>query len=196
MGFAILFATTYDDDYGISIMSGFGKITILDPKQSPIFENNMYYDNELSFQLSKPNDDWNIRVASESFRSEELAYLESKGYLDGIYVEKELDKRFLVSVFNVQSENFQLNDYISKQITMMNSQNNIKVPIKQISQSNDWALFSFDKETNDKDSYAEQLLFLKNNKLYVLQYVGKSPENLTPFEKSDFNSIFNSFEVF
>ena len=76
-----------------------------------------------------------------------------------------------------------------------NSKENIKVPIRQISKSNDWAIFSFDRETNTENGYAEQLLFLKDNRLYMLQYSGKSPDNLTESEKSDYNSILNSFEV-
>lgn len=196
VGFVSLFTLfSNDDDTGISIMSGFGEITIFDPKQPSIFENYLYYDDKLSFQLLKPNNDWNISMASESMNVDELAYLESVGFLDGVYLEKESDKLFLISVFDVKSKNFQLNDYFTRQIALMDFDEDVKVPIKQISQSNDWAIFSFDMETDADDSYAEQLLFLKNDKLYMLHYSGKSPENLTELEKSNFNSILNSFEV-
>ncbi|KFM20255.1 hypothetical protein AAA799P11_00002 [Marine Group I thaumarchaeote SCGC AAA799-P11] len=195
IGFVVLFVVYPYENSGISLMSGFGKITVLDPKQPSIFENNMYYDNDLAFQLSKPNDSWNISQASESISAQEIEYLKSKGYLEGVYLEKESDKLFLISVFNMQTEDFQLKDYVSKQISSVNSQNNIKIPIKQISQSNDWALLAFDRETNDEDSYSEQLLFLKDNKLYMLQYSGKSPNNLTTLEKSELNLVLDSFEV-
>lgn len=194
-GLMVLFTPFSYDDSGITIMSSFGEITIFDPKQPPFLENNMYHNSELSFQLSKPNDKWDIRVASETIRAEELAYLKSKGYVDGIYLDKDSDRRFLVSVFDVQSKNFQLENYISKQINMMDSKEDIKIPIKRISKSNDWAIVSFDNENNTDDSFSEQLLFLKDNRLYMLQYSGKSPENLTTIEKSDFNSVLNSFEV-
>lgn len=194
MGLVILFAIPYDNS-GISIMSGFGEIIILDPKQPSILEYNLYQNNKLSFQLSTPNDAWNIRQAFETISADELAYLDSKGYLDGIYVEKEFDERFLVSVFEMPSENFQLNDYITKQITLSNLEENTNVPIKQVSQSNEWAIFSLDRGTNAENSYTEQLLFLKDNQLYVIQYFGKSPEYLTDSEKSDINSILGSFEV-
>ena len=195
VGLGILFGTDAYESSGISIMSSFGEITILDPKYPSIIGDNMYQNNELSFQLSKPNNAWNIRLVSETLLPEEIIYLESKGYLNGIYLEKEYDKRFFISVIDVQSENFQLNDYVTEQITTLNSKENIKVPIRQISKSNDWAIFSFDRETNTENGYAEQLLFLKDNRLYMLQYSGKSPDNLTESEKSDYNSILNSFEV-
>lgn len=171
-GLMVLFTQFSYDDSGITIMSSFGEITIFDPKQPSFLENNMYHNSELSFQLSKPNDKWDIRVASETIRTEELAYLKSKGYVDGIYLDKDSDRRFLVSVFDVQSKNFQLENYISKQIDMMNSEE-IKIPIKRISKSNDWAIVSFDSEKNTDDSFSEQLLFLKDNKLYMIQYSGK-----------------------
>lgn len=187
--------TTYEDS-GISITSSFGEITILDPNQIHFFNEDKYYqNNDLSFQVFKPDNKWDVRTAYEDMRAEELVYLESKGYLDGIYLEKQNDERFLISVFNIKSENFQLDNYISNQISLMNFKEDVKIPIKRISQSNDWAIFSMDKGTNDKNSYAEQLLFLKHNRLYMLQYSGNSPENLTELEKSDFKSIMNSFEV-
>ena len=181
----------------ISINSGFGEIIIFDPKQIHFFNANTYYqNNDLSFQISKPDDDWQIRPAYDGLSLKDLTLLESKGYLEGIYLEKENDRRFLILVFDVQSENFQLDDYIENQITSINFKDDIKIPIKQISLSNDWAIFSLDRETNDENSYAEQLLFLKDYRLYMLQYSGKSPENLTELEKSDFNLILDSFEVF
>lgn len=198
-GLGIYFVTiSYDASYDtayLSVMSGFGEIIILDPKQPSLFENNMYYDNVLSFQLLKPDSLWQIRSASEDMNAQTLTSLKSKGYLDGIYLEKQHGEQFMVSVFDVQSENFQLKDYVANQITLIDINEDVKIPIKAVSQSNDWAIFSVDMKTIAGDIYAEQLLFLKDNRLYMLQYSGKSPESLTESEKSDFNSILDSFEV-
>lgn len=180
---------------GISIMSGFGEITVLDPKQTNLFGKNTYQDNTMTFQISKPDNVWELRPASEEFSDDKLNLLKSKGYLDGIYVEKQKNKRFLITVFEIKQENFQLKDYVETQIQQMKQISDVTVPIKQISSSNDWAIFSMNLGNKGEYSYGEQILFHNQGKLYMLQYSGNSPENLSDEEKSDFNFIMNSFEV-
>lgn len=200
MGFTAIYLVESESDVETtSIMSSFGKITIFDPKQTaPLFLNEsvIYQDNDLGFQISKPDDTWEIHAAYDDLLSEELVYLKSKGYLDGIYLEKQHDRRFLITVFDVQKEDFKLDDYVENQILQMTLKEDVKIPLKQISQSNDWAIFAIDKQgVNFESKYGEQMLFLKNNLLYMLQYSGNSPENLTELEKSDFRLILDSFEV-
>jgi len=177
------------------IMSGFGKITIFDPKKpNPLDSSEIYQNDNLKFQVSKPKNLWEIHAASEYFDKEKLNSLKSIGYLDGIYVEKKENKQFLITVFRVQ-EDFKLKNYINEQIQKMKLQTKVEVPIKKISESNDWAIFSLDTKTNGKYSYGEQLLFLKEGQLYTLQYTGHPPKTLTESEKSDILFIMNSFEV-
>jgi len=152
----------------IKTMSSFGEIIIFNPKQIDSVNKITFYQNsELNFQLVKPDTSWDIHTASDDFSAEELISLKSKGYLGGVYLEKEHDRRFLITIFNIQNETFQLNDYIENQILMINSQGNAKIIINQVSESNDWAIFSVDNGINDQNRYAEQLLFFNNKKLHM-----------------------------
>jgi len=178
----------------ISIMSGFGEISIdKSSKNSSLDENNFYQDEYLGFQISKPDKDWEFHSATD-YLLERSPSLKSKGYLDGMYIEKQHDKRFLLTVFSIKENDFQLANYIENQIQQTKFQN-VKIPLKQVSPSNSWAIFSMDSEKNDKFSYGEQLLFFKDNRLYMLQYTGYSPENITDNERGDVNFILNSFRV-
>lgn len=179
------------------IMSSFGEILIFDPKQSSLFfdEGILYQDDSLAFQISKPNDMWKIHTASDDFLAEELVFLKSKEYVDGIYLEKQHNKRFLITIFDMQTKDFQLKDFIKNRILLNNIKSDVKIPIKQISQSNDWAIFSMGMGENVKNRSGEQMLFLKDNRLYMLQYSGDASDDLTDVEKSDLRLILDSFEV-
>jgi chaperone required for assembly of F1-ATPase len=43
--------------------------------------------------------------------------------------------------------------------------------------------------------YGEKVLFLKDKKLYILQYSNQSPDNLDRKQKSEYLPIIDSFEV-
>lgn len=176
-------------------VSGFGEITLFNPEKVNLFSTNIYQDIQLGFQVSKPSNDWTIHSASDDMDTFEISSLKSKGYLGGIYLEKEHDKKILITVFDIQKENFQLNEYIENQITIMNSKQNSKIIINQVSKLNDWAIFSADMGTTDENRYGEQLLYFFDGKFYMLQYSGNSPENLSSLEKSNYKLIMNSFEV-
>lgn len=192
---ALSFLYAHENSSEISIMSSFGKIILFDPKQIQLFEENTFYqNNDLSFQLVKPDMTWDIHTASDDFLLEELVSLQSKGYLGGVYLEKEHDKRFLITVFDIPKEDFKLNDYIENQILLINLKSDAKIVINQVSESNDWALFAVESSEKNKQ-HAEQLLFLKENRLYMLQYTGESPQTLSSDQKNDFKLIMDSFEV-
>jgi hypothetical protein len=76
----------------------------------------------------------------------------------------------------------------------MGAQTNVNVPIKQISDSNEWAIFAMEIPT-EKWNYGEQVLFLKEKKLFMLQYTGQNPDNLSYDTKSEYLSIIDSFEL-
>lgn len=194
--FPFNFLNMFENSLEISAKSGFGEITLFDPVEISLFnENEMYQNNDLSFQISKPDNTWEIHSASDDFGTFEMSSLKSKGYLGGIYLEKEHDKKFLITVFDIQKETFQLNEYIENQISLVNSKENSKIIINQVSKSNDWAIFSVYMGTSDEKRYGEQLLFLKDNRLYMLQYSGNSPQTLDSEQKNDFKFIMESFEV-
>ena len=76
----------------------------------------------------------------------------------------------------------------------MESQKYAIIPFEQISPENDWALFTVEI-SDDNELYEEQLLFLKENRLYMLQYFGEPPQALSSDQKKDFQFIMDSFEV-
>lgn len=173
--------------------SGFGQIQLNNPEKINLFSTNIYQDSNLGFQISKPNDDWEIHSTLDEINSDELKSLRSKGFLDGVYVEQNHDRKFMLTVFDIQKENFSLHEYVDNQIVMMESQKNVVIPFEQVSPTNDWAIFAM--ETSDNKQYGEQLLFLKDNRLYMLQYSGDSPGSINSEQKNDFQFIMDSFEV-
>mgnify|MGYP002265522373 CR=1 FL=1 len=126
-------------------------------------------------------------------QKKELSSLKTKGFLDGIYIEKNHNKRFMVTIFDIQKDDFSLHEFVDQQISLMESQKDVTVPFEQVSTKNDWALFAVES-TDNVIPYGEQLLFLKDNRLYMLQYSGDSPQTLDSEQKNDFK--FNSKRYF
>ena len=70
----------------------------------------------------------------------------------------------------------------------------VKVLSEQVSPDNDWAIFAMDGSDVGM-GYSEQMLFFKDNRLYMLQYSGDLPELQSPEERSEIQNVLNSFEV-
>ena len=182
-------------DLGTEIVfSGFGEVNLFNPQKVNLFSSNIYQDTQLGFQISKPNNNWEIHSVLDDLSSNELSSLKTKGFLDGIYVEKNHNKRFMVTIFDIQKDNFSLHEFVDQQISLMESQRDITIPFEQVSPENDWALFAVES-TGELLPYGEQLLFLKDNRLFMLQYSGDSPQTLGSEQKNDFKFIMDSFEV-
>ena len=172
--------------------SGFGEITLFSSQKTGMFEKNFYEDANLGFVIFKPNNNWEIHSALDEFESEELESLKTIGFVDGIFIEQNHNKQFLLTIFDIQKEDFSLHEYIDDQISLMESQN-YDIPFEQVSPDNDWAIFAVDDSASQ--TYGEQFLILKENRLYMLQYTGDHPETLSIKQKEDINFIMDSFEV-
>lgn len=175
-------------------VSGFGDINLFNPQAADLFSTNIYQDTQLGFQISKPNNDWEIHSAKDDLGSAELNSLQTKGFVDGIYVEKNHNKQFMLTIFDIQKDEFSLHEFVDQQISLMESQKNITIPFEQVSPEDDWALFAVES-SDGAIPYGEQLLFFKDNRLYMLQYSGDSPQTLDSEQKNDFRFIMDSFEV-
>ena len=179
-----------------SVMSGFGEITLFNTAQDDLHSKNTYQDKDLGFQISTPNDIWQIRSMSDDLNNEHMQVLKTKGFLDGIYLDQNNKTRFMVAVFDIsQKSSFELSNYIDTQIETMNNTFGVDVPLKQVSASNDWAIFGAHAHSETQDEYGEQLLYLENNRLYMLQYTGLSPSEMKTEIKSEYHSIIDSFEI-
>ena len=172
--------------------SGFGEINLYNPQKVDLFSANTYQDETLGFQISKPDDSWDIHSVLDHDLYDELTLLEPKGFVDGVFVEQDHNMRFMVIVFDIQKETFSLHEYVDSQIELMESET-IVISFEQVSPKDDWAIFGM--EYLEDSQYVEQMLFLKENRLYLLQYSGTSPQFLDSEEKEDFQYIMESFEV-
>ena len=174
------------------VFSGFGEISLHNPQKVDLFSTNTYQDKTLGFQISKPEGNWEIHSALDELSSEKLSVLESKGFVDGLFVEQDHDQRFMLTVFDIQKENFSLHEFVDNQIELMETQDWI-LSLEQVSPKDDWAIFAM--KSSDEKQYGEQMMFLKENRLYMLQYSGSSPQLLDLETKKDFQYIMESFEV-
>ena len=191
--FSDFYATqSYDALNNEIVFSGFGEINLYNPQKVDLFSTNMYQDKTLGFQISKPNNDWQIHSVLDHDLYDKLILLEPKGFVDGVFVEQDHDKRFMINVFDIQKDNFSLHEYVDNQIELMESET-IVISFEQISPKDDWGIFAM--EYLNDSQYVEQMLFLKDNRLYLLQYSGDSPQLLDSEEKEDFRHIMESFEV-
>ncbi|EGP93353.1 hypothetical protein [Nitrosarchaeum koreense] len=178
------------------IESGFGKISFSNKVQSYSISNDIYQDYELGFQILKPNDTWKVIPMSDNMNDESMEILKTKGFLDGIYLEQNNEKHFMIAVFDVsQKSSFELANYVDTQIETMKNIADVDIQIRQVSQSNDWAIFGAHAHSENIDEYGEQLLYLENNRLYMLQYTGLSPSEMKTEIKSEYRSILDSFKI-
>ena len=192
-GFQEFFTLPQGDD-NPSVKSGFGQITMQYPQEFSESDGSLFSNVDLGFQVLAPNPNWEAHSVEEVFSQQKLESLKSKGLIHGFYLEEDHKKQFMVTVFDVSSQDFALEPYIDSQINQMQSQIDVNVPIKQISDSKDWAIFAMEIPTENWN-YGEQVLFLKDNRLFMLQYSGQNPNNLTFEKKSEYLSIIDSFEV-
>lgn len=178
------------------IKSGFGEITFSNAVQSYSITNDIYQDIDLGFQILKPNNAWKVMPMSDNMDDESMLDLKTKGFLGGIYLEQNNKTHFMIAVFDVsQKSSFELANYVDTQIEAMKNNPNVEITLKQISPSNDWSIFGAHAHSTDVDSYGEQLLYLEDNKLYMLQYTGLSPLEMKTEMKSEYRSILDSFKI-
>ena len=192
-GFQEYFALPQEENT-LSVKSGFGQITMQYPQEFIDADGSLFSNTELGFQVLAPNGNWDAHAVEEVFSPQKLESLKSKGLIHGFYLEEDHQKQFMITVFEVSAQDFALEPYIDSQINQMQSKIDVNVPIKQISESKDWAIFAMEIPTENWN-YGEQVLFLKNDRLFMLQYSGQNPNNLTLEKKSEYLSIIDSFEV-
>ena len=178
---------------GTLVISGFGEIYINNPENVGLFSTNTYQDPEVGFQVTKPSSEWTIHKMSDELSEDEIRSLESKGFADGVYVEKDHGREFTITVFDIQQDNFDLHEFIDMQISQA-EKNGAKALAEQVSPKNDWAIFSMDGSDAGM-GYTEQVLFFKDNRLYILQYLGDLPELQSSKQISEIRNVLNSFEA-
>ena len=177
---------------GDLVISGFGEIYINNPKSIGLFSDT-YQDTKVGFQVTKPDSGWTIHKMADELSEDEVRILESKRFVDGVYLEKDHGKEFTITVFDIPQDNFDLHEYIDGQISQLESEN-VTILSEQVSPTNDWAIFAMDG-TDAGMGYSEQMLFFKDNRLYMLQYSGDLPEVQSSEQRSEIQKVLDSFEV-
>jgi hypothetical protein len=118
----------------------------------------------------------------------------TRGFIGGIYLEENHEKQFMISVVQIPDDDFDLDFFVRSQIAQLEMQTEVEVPIKQISLEKNWAIFAM-KIPGENWNYGEQILFLKDGKLFMLQYSGPSPDRTSNEKKLEYLTIIDSFHA-
>jgi len=192
------FLSSNDSVSILTVNSGFGKISLTEYSQKSGFDYsqyNTYVDEQLNFRIEKP-DTWQFDKNLDDILEKSGGKLSANGFLGGIYVTNNNEKMILVTVFDLsEQKDFSLDRYISLQEELMGSRYTTTVPIRFISENNDWALMGMQISYKNKISYGEQLLHYHDGILYMLQYQGETPQNIDKNKHEEIRSIMDSFEA-
>ena len=161
--------------------------------KSNVDQDSIYTDFDLGFQVLRPTNSWEIHPVSERIGSEKFQVLKSRGLIDGIYLEENHEKQFMITVTAIP-EDFELDRFVNLQIAQLEMQTDVEVPKKEISLDKDHAVFAM-KIPTENWSYGEQVLFLKDGKLFMLQYSGQDPDNIDYEKGLEYRAIMDSFEA-
>lgn len=185
----------------IQVESGFGSIQLYEndsiPQSQEIGQAGFTYsEQDLGFKITKPSFDWDFNTNLDVVIQENSEQLLSKGFMGGVYIEQNNEKTFFVAVFDISNQDqFLLEDYVNTQTDYMTSQFDTQLTTRAVSPDNQWAVFGMKLNLEDRTSYGEQLLYIQNDKFYMLQYTGLPPEQLTAEENEERRKIIDSFSV-
>ena len=181
----------------IETETGFGKITLFDHGSQfggAIFDSSVYYDDELGFMITRPSGEWNFDEDIDDILAQNSDKLLANGFLDGIYVESDGKKQIFVGVFDRQQiPEFSFESYIDNRISQIESHFISDLQTKNT--QDNWGSFAIQFDANGESKYGTELMQVHGNKLYMLQYVGDSPEILDDKKREEIRIIFDSFSL-
>ena len=181
---------------GTELESGFGKITLSEKNNPQKTESSLKYSNDvLGFEITLPNHQWNVNQNVDDLANGDKGFLDSKGFVGGIYIQKDDGTDILVAVIDTSKQNVVLSDYVDSQIKQLEERFESTLYVYEISPENKWALFGVAIETPNYTSYGEQLLQIQNNTLYMIQYSGVPPNVLDGNSLEQVRMIFDSFRI-
>jgi len=186
----------------VIVNSGFGDI-ILNTNTFNIQENKeiiekhglLYRNEELGFEIARPNIKWYFDTDLSELKLERTGTLPEERFLGGIYVGTNTDENVFVSVFDISELNKNsLEDYVDSQIQwVFENFDEAKLRTKQIATNGQWALFGIEVSVENKKIYGEQILEIREDKLYMLQASGAVPEEMDLEKKEELRKIIDSF---
>ncbi|RDJ31211.1 MAG: hypothetical protein DWQ18_03460 [Crenarchaeota archaeon] len=181
---------------GTELESGFGKITISEKNHPQNTDSELKYSNDaLGFEITLPNHQWSINQDVADLANGDKEFLDSKGFVGGIYVQKDDGTDMLVAVIDISKQDVMLSEYVDTQIGQLKERFESTLYVYEVSPENNWALFGIAVETPNDTSYGEQLLQIQNNTLYMIQYSGLPPNALDGNSLEQVRMILDSFRI-
>ena len=186
----------------VIVNSGFGDIVlnnntfnVLENKEK-IEKHGLLYRNEtLGFEIARPNVKWYFDTDLSQLKLERTGTLPEERFLGGIYVGTNTDENVFVAVFNITGLNVDsLEGYVDSQIVWVFE--NFDEPVlrtKQMATNGQWALFGIEATYDNKKFYGEQILEIREDKLYMLQASGALPEEMDVEKKEELRKVIDSF---
>lgn len=187
-------------DDGVEVQSGFGKILLYEQRRTSDFsgiqDQLTYVDTSLGFQISRPNDRWQIDSNIDDVLDSQA--VSNKKFLGGMYMKNGNERPFFIAVFDLtQFKDFVLADYVMSQKNSISQRFDSKLIVDDISPDGKWAIFGTEITLQNKTKvYGEQILEVHDDKIYMLQYSGTPPYLTLPQTKDDIRQIMDSFKPF
>lgn len=151
----------------------------------------------MGFEISKPSIRWYFETELDSTVRELTGLSLSPRFQGGVMVTTYAGNNVLVHVYDKSElRNMTLSEYIDWQIELGRCcfGENILVLSKDTSRSQDWARFTALRETHELTLYSEQILQIKGERLYAIQYTGRTLESV-PALKGEVEEIMSSFRI-
>jgi hypothetical protein len=185
------------------VKSAFGSIFVQDNSfnfkvEAPkIIENNLIYRNEtLGFEIARPNLTWNFQTNMSQIIIEQTGTITNKEFLGGAFVVDSTNQNVFIAVFDISElDENSLVDYVDAQLKWIMANFDAKLKLKEVSPNKQWAIFGIEVNQNNQVLYGEQILEIRNDKLYMIQYTGILPEKMQAEKLQEFRIIIDSFKI-
>ena len=193
-----------DSSSQIIANSGFGSIVVTNStfnfkdETKPVEGNALFYRNEtLGFEIARPNLKWYFETDLTNLKQERTGTLPDDEFIGGIYIGTDSDENVFVAVHDITGLNKDsLEGYVDAEIDWVLRSFDAKLKVKEMSPNKRWALFGIETYFPDKVIYGEQILEIRGDRLYMLQYTGALPEQMGPEKREELRTIIDSFKPF
>ena len=191
------------------INSTFGPVTINVLTTNPLLKRgifgNTYYNEDLDFKISRPNEKWYFNEKVNELKTERTGTPLDPFFLGGIDVATPAKRDFSflhdigVTVVVYDDDRLKI-DSIEEHVEQL-----AKIGINRYdgiltqnytSPNKDWAILSFEFLQPEALYVADQIIEIRDDKLYVIQYVGPHPDYLSEEFNDEIRFVFNSIEIF
>lgn len=156
-----------------------------------------YTNCELGFQVSKPNQHWDFDTNIAKIKIERTEVPPDDYFLGGVYLATTDRDHVLVAVFDDKKlEVLPLQEWLDAFENVAVNKYDSTTLKKEISTDGDWGVYRGEFFDINGRGLGEQILQVKNGKVYLIKSMGLHPDVIPIEQKEDFIKIFNSFKTF